>query len=1012
MDIGKYKQAMSYLLNQNATLKTFVINPEAKLIDNDPPSLVETFAKGGVVDGGSVERQGFSTAGLVSISNFSRQQKSIGQQAFQKYLIPSQINTKGGKDLLNALSEAGIVFSDKKGPSGERYLKNVNKNTIKNFEKNIKNIREYVEVPAIVIKNNVGIGVRWPNKDIEKEYIDQIKERSKYSKNSNELQEKIKSGEILSDSQLAKKFNMNYSEVVRINSQIKKDYDLERPVIGRDETKKQVDIKRKEAQLKFSDAGFEKKYSGTYKAHLGHMGDLYNRIVTSKNLGYTPAEINDAMKETLDPILKNISQAQDKLIKNKPPGWKQKLEEYNKKGINYSSLAEGYKSFDIIDPNTLKKYTYGVDYLKTIDPAALYEGKPIKEVAELTDKREINKIQKAFDDLTEAKKIARTEGLEQADISKIKNSELLTEENLRKLQNYKAFEKNRETILKSQSNIKPLLKKQIIESIGNNINELPSDKKAEIVSIAGGCSPKYADGGRVKFSEGGDCYIKGLKNLEEGNLGEKEINAIGQSLKEDGMLSKQFETSIDAFKTLARGGKNLLQGFDELMIFGRSPLGRAAGYGLGVALPAYFAGEEALKGNYKQAGRELLNIPTLGFGLPESWVGSNKTDLINHAKEKGLDVDAVERFFNKSEISKKINDAEELLNMGSTNEKFIKSVEDRKKSLYDEYNNIKLSPADIKNFNTTLKSFTEENYGKTLLSEEMQKNKTARDVNKYYTENLDPDFISENKIKISPNTIEPYQEDLPDYYKLSAADGGRVKLADGGGPKFTRRGALGLLGALAATPLVKSLMKGEKLAGEAKLLKTANLIPKAKGMPEWFPSLVARIEKEGKYVGKDTGLVDNLRIKELTIQSKTEKGASEVYTMIQHPNGDITIEANVKGGAFDGPFELHYSPPKTDMNVETGQPITYPGEFHVMENRPISTARSHHDADFELDYQLVSPEEAISDIERVEKVATGRRIHPKRVEERTAARKYIEENPYEDIINRYGEVDVGDWWEQ
>ena len=49
MDIGKYKQAMSYLLNPNATLKTFTINPEAKLIDNDPPPLVETFANGGRV---------------------------------------------------------------------------------------------------------------------------------------------------------------------------------------------------------------------------------------------------------------------------------------------------------------------------------------------------------------------------------------------------------------------------------------------------------------------------------------------------------------------------------------------------------------------------------------------------------------------------------------------------------------------------------------------------------------------------------------------------------------------------------------------------------------------------------------------------------------------------------------------------------------------------------------------------------------------------------------------------
>jgi hypothetical protein len=36
MDIGKYKQAMSYLLNPNSTLKTFTLNPDAKLSDNDP----------------------------------------------------------------------------------------------------------------------------------------------------------------------------------------------------------------------------------------------------------------------------------------------------------------------------------------------------------------------------------------------------------------------------------------------------------------------------------------------------------------------------------------------------------------------------------------------------------------------------------------------------------------------------------------------------------------------------------------------------------------------------------------------------------------------------------------------------------------------------------------------------------------------------------------------------------------------------------------------------------------
>ena len=544
------------------------------------------------------------------------------------------------------------------------------------------------------------------------------------------------------------------------------------------------------------------------------------------------------------------------------------------------------------------------------------------------------------------------------------------------------------------------------------LQDLKNNPKAltQIISSIGCPQTEYADGGRVNFSEGSNCYIKGIEKLQsEEPLAAKEINAVKNALQESGVASSEIRTLTNLAK---QGGKNLLQGFDELMIFGRSPIGRLAGYGLGIGLPAYSAAEEALKGNYKQMGRELGNIPTLGFGLPESWVGSNKGDLINHAKEKGLDDDAVERFLNKSEISKKINDAEELLNMGSTNEKFIKSVEDRKKSLYDEYNNIKLSPADIKNFNTTLKSFTEENYGKTLLSEEMQKNKTARDVNKYYTENLDPDFISENKIKISPNKTETPLEDLSDYSQLSMADGGRVKLEGGGGPKMGRRGFLGLLAGTAALPKLIEELRIGKIAPEVKALRAAKLIPKVSGMPEWFPSLVAKIEKEGKYLGKDTGLVDNLRIKELTIQSKTEKGASEVYTMIQHPNGDIVIEANVKGGAFDAPFELHYTPPSSDINEATGKVINYPGDFSIMENRPRSTARSHHDADYEIDYDLVPHEQAISDIERVEQVATGKRVDPKRIEQRTAARKYIEENPYEDIVNRYGDIGETDWWEQ
>ena len=264
----------------------------------------------------------------------------------------------------------------------------------------------------------------------------------------------------------------------------------------------------------------------------------------------------------------------------------------------------------------------------------------------------------------------------------------------------------------------------------------------------------------------------------------------------------------------------------------------------------------------------------VSFVSPENVIKKKEAFLFDQLND-------IQNILDKNELSKKINDAEDLLKMGSTNENFIKSVEDRRKSLYDEYDNIKLNRVDIENFKNTFKSFTEKNYQQAPFVDKKDIPTKTLDFLNEYLQGLDTDFIQENKINIDQKKSNPYIiEDLTDYDRISAADGGRVKLADGGGPKFTRRGALGLLGALAATPLVKSLMKGEKLAGEAKALKAVKLLPKVSGMPEWFPSLVAKIDKEGKYMNKDIGLADNLKIKQLTVQSKTEKGASEVYTMI------------------------------------------------------------------------------------------------------------------------------------
>jgi hypothetical protein len=222
-----------------------------------------------------------------------------------------------------------------------------------------------------------------------------------------------------------------------------------------------------------------------------------------------------------------------------------------------------------------------------------------------------------------------------------------------------------------------------------------------------------------------------------------------------------------------------------------------------------------------------------------------------------------------------------------------------------------------------------------------------------------------------------------------------------------RRGFLGLLGAIAATPLVKGLMKGEKATLKGTKV-AAKVLPKVADMPEWFPSLVAKIEKEGVDISPKATRVEDIRtIKKIEVPVPGKK-EPEIITMTQYPDGTIHIEANVYGGAFEAPFDLHYKPPKSDIDLETGKAINYPGEFSVMETRP---RPAYEPGEWELEYENMSVKDAISDIERVEKIATNKRIHPKVVEQRAATRKFIEENPYEDIVNRYPDPETPDWWE-
>jgi hypothetical protein len=231
-------------------------------------------------------------------------------------------------------------------------------------------------------------------------------------------------------------------------------------------------------------------------------------------------------------------------------------------------------------------------------------------------------------------------------------------------------------------------------------------------------------------------------------------------------------------------------------------------------------------------------------------------------------------------------------------------------------------------------------------------------------------------------------------------------------------------------PTAKKLGMFDELA---KAAKVARVLPAVKGMPEWFSPLISRIEKEGVDVisqAKEAQKLEYKRMKgppsnaadyEIIQSRKIEipvagKKEPDILVMTEYKNGDVLIEADTYGGAFDSPVELYYSAPKevTDTKytrdkdgVLYGTPVKVKkeGEFVVYEDRPYNAARYPFDDAIELERSEVSLNEAISDLERIEKIATGKRIDPKRVKEREATRKFVEENPMDDVVNRYGDAE-------
>lgn len=801
------------------------------------------------------------------------------------------------------------------------------------------------------------LGVKWPDKETEDRYIKQIKGRYQYPAQSFEFNQKVKAGELLTDKALAKEFGINQASVERINKYIKNTEGLSYPKIGIPELEKEKRERRKAAEKKSSDPAYEQKIRGTKETQKSHMGDLYNVKVTPQTIGYAPQEINLALTGKVDPALKSIIEKQNKLYKNKPKNYKQRIEDLNVKGMDYAAQTEGYKVFEALDPKTGKRFVPITSPEKTIDPLGIAGETPLKN---LTEKQKAQ------------------------------------------------IELNRKAVMEAQAKIPASEKRRLVQMIG---------------SI--GC-PTYASGGRVNFSEGSDCYNKGLKALEEGNLTKPQLNVAARAIAESGEESMLLKNLLSK---AGSGVKFTGKGLTELVSIGSGPIG----VGLGAAVETAFAAPYLLEGDYKQALRQSIfgQVPAF-LGVD---VGSRDEDIIKLSKEAGVNPDSVKKYvelkknyIENEEYGQKLNVLDQLKPRYANNpggaadiDLQIKKLENKIKPSSDYLEKNVYSPKDLSKYEEdylkAAKYFVDKNAERALLTRsEEQKKSSLRDIVEESTSAIrEPKDVQtilarekllpkeEKQIEL-PNVVSPddYINELQQYNS-----GGRVGLKDGGGPKISRRGFLGFLAGAASAPFVGKLMKGEKAALKGTKV-AAKVLPKVADMPEWFPSLVARIEKEGIDISPKATRVEDIRtIKkiEVPVQGKKEP---DIVTMTQYPDGTIQIEANVYGGAFDAPFDLHYKPPKSDIDLETGKAINYPGEFSVMETRP---RPAYEPGDWELEYENMSVKDAISDIERVEKIATNKRIHPKVVEQRAATRKFVEENPYDDIMNRYPDPETPDWWE-
>jgi hypothetical protein len=531
--------------------------------------------------------------------------------------------------------------------------------------------------------------------------------------------------------------------------------------------------------------------------------------------------------------------------------------------------------------------------------------------------------------------------------------------------------------------------------------------------------------------------FKELLNPQEQNLVEKFGKQLNSGVPIDEIINslpvREAQIVKNMGSKIASLSKLGLKGLQELTI-GTGLPGIALTLGLQIPLTVY----EASQG---KSGSEMLNSAT--FGL----LGKSENDILiemgGEDAVKGLELE--EKLNKLNDLKEQFKTADEEIRFTSPDDIATFNEDKIKEQILKRKNNI------IKEYSDIANSIQENDlqYQKKLdeiRAAKLDREQARLDIGQMeaYNKPIDEIGISESgvfeeeinkanaeqnaKEKTKPVNKKPYPNVMQGTVgepvdniidrNFAYAVGGRVGFKKGSKDKDSpvipispltdlpqnesRRDFLKGIGAvgLGAVALGSGLLK---LGKSLKTKEALSLLEKeAVGQPEWFAPLVDKIILKGIRLEKDGKKLDSYVLQE----------GDKTLTLNKNPYG--TIEVDVQGGgAYDDTFTLRYNN-SIGKNMY-GEPTEFT-DFKIIESRPKYQVSGMDESGF--DYDLEPMEEyfsgkdllkleknatgILSDVEGLEKIATGKIKDPKLAKTRAQVRDKLSKKPAEDrIIENY-----------